>query len=100
MESKNQEIIGKAAEAFPLFLDLYDSSHSTRLVLKHIKKKMESINIYANKSVVFSCNAIVEMKGSVSSQHLMRHKNTFYSISAQFFIKNVTFWINRLLTMH
>ena len=82
-ESKNQEIIAKAAEAFPLFAELTDISLSARLVLKHVQKKVNKIFIYGDKSVVSSCNAIVEMKGSVSLQLLMWHKNTFYSISAQ-----------------
>ena len=76
---------------FPLFSRLNDDSHSARLVLKHVQKQIEKISIYNDKSVVSSCNAIVEMKGSVSLQHLMWHRNTFYSISAQSFIKNVTF---------
>ena len=91
IESKNQGIIAKAAKMFPMYLELSDISHSARLVLKHIQKKIEGIDIYGDKSVVSSCNAIVEMKGSVSLQHLMWHKITFYLISTQFFIKNVTF---------
>ena len=80
MECKNQGIITKAAEAFPLHPYLNDDSHSTRLVLKHVQKQIESIAIGGDKSAVSSCNAIVEMKGSVSLQHLMLHRNTFYSI--------------------
>ena len=81
----------KAAEAFPLRSYLNDNSHSTRLVLKHVQKQIESIVIDENKSDGSSCDAIVEMKGSVSLLHLMLHRNTFYLFSAQSFIKNVTF---------
>ena len=62
---------------FPLFPALNDDSHSAKLVLKHVQKQIEKIFIYDDKSVVSSCNAIVEMKGSVSLQHLMWHRNTF-----------------------
>ena len=91
MESKDQGIIAKAAEAFPSTVVLSDDSHSARLVLKHVQKKIKSLFIGGDKSVVSSCNAIVEMKGSVSLQHLMRHMNIFYPISTQSYIKNVTF---------
>ena len=90
-ESKNEGIIAKAAEMFPLHLGLNDYSHSARLVLKHVQKQIEKISILGNKSGVSSYNAIVEMKDSVSLQHLMLHRNTFYSISAQPFVKQVTF---------
>ena len=81
-ESKNQGIIAKAAEALPLDLVLSNNSHSTRWMLKHVQKKLRTITIVGDNSVVSACNAIVEMKGSVSLQHLMWHRNTFYSISA------------------
>ena len=54
---------------FPLYPALDDDSHSARLVLKHVQKEIEKIFICDDKSVVSSCNAIVEMKGSVSLQH-------------------------------
>ena len=78
MESKKQRIIAKAAEAFPSYAELSDISHSARLVLKQVQKKIEEIGIYGDKSVVFSCNAIAEMKGLVSLQHLVWHKNIFF----------------------
>ena len=65
-ESKDQEIFSKAAETFPPIVDLSDDCHSTRLVLKHVQKRIARINVYGNKNVVSSCKAIVEMKGSVS----------------------------------
>ena len=58
---------------------LKNNFHSTRLVLKHVQKQIESIDIDENESAVSSCNAIVEMKGSVSLLHLMLHRNTFHS---------------------
>ena len=61
------------------------------MVLKHVQKQIGKIIIGGVKSVVSSCNAIMEMKGSVSLKHLMLHKNTFYSFSAQDFLRNVTF---------
>ena len=67
MESKNQGIIVKAAEVFPSIVVLSDDSHSTRLVLKHVQEQIERIDIDGDRSAVSSCNAIVEMKGSVRS---------------------------------
>ena len=82
----------KAAETFPSYLALSDDSHSARLVLKHVQQQIKGIDIYGDKSAVSSCNAIVEMKGSVSLQHLMWQRNTFYLISAQSFIKKMQYF--------
>ena len=61
----------KAAEVFPSIAELSDISHSARMVLKHIQKQIQSVYVDGDKNVVSSCNTIVEMKGSVSVQHLM-----------------------------
>ena len=76
---------------FPPTAEFSDNSHSARMVLKHVQKQIERIIIGGYQSVVSSCDAIVEMKGSVSLQHLMWHRNAFHSFSTQAFLRNVTF---------
>ena len=66
LESKNQDVISKAAEALTRFVYISDEYPSTREVVKHVSRQIEWVVVRGNKNFLSTLSAIGQMPGTVS----------------------------------